>query len=279
MSGEQAQTLPEDLSAWLDRRAAERGVDRDDLLVRAVTAYRLVEEEEDEALADAGRTRTELAEEVDRLDSRVDAVEDDLDTKVDDVRSRVVQVKREVDGKASKDHEHPTLDERVDTAGATATEALDRLGGLDDRLGDLDDRLDRGFENYEDVLTYLRDTTDDLDDAVTRLAQVIVDLRGRTGALESTVARQTAVADLQRTANRHGVKSATCAECRSTVHVGLLGEPRCPHCEHEFTDVEPASGFFGSAVLSVGDRPALDGETGDPPATAADLLDAGAGDE
>jgi hypothetical protein len=277
MSGEQAQTLPEDLDAWLDRRADEDEVDRDDLVVRAVTAYRLVVED-GETLASVGRTQTALTEEVDRLESRVATVEDDLDAKIDDVRSRVVQVKREADAKASQDHTHADLEERVDTAGATATEALDGLARLSDRLAELDDRLDRGFENYEDVLTYLRDTTDDLDEDVTRLVAALVDLRDRTSDLEATVARQTAASDLQRAANREGVTSATCAECRSTVHVGLLAEPRCPHCGRGFTDVEPARGFFGSAVLSVGDRPALDGET-DAPASAAELLHAGDDDE
>lgn len=256
MSGEQAETLPEDLDTWLDRRASEEGVDRDELLARAVAAYRVLEEGS-ETLADTDRTQERLTEDVDQLDARLTAVEDDVDAKVDDVRSRVVQVKREVDAKAPNEHSHPKLTERVETAGATTTQALGRLD-------ELAERLDRGFENYEEVLTYLRDTTNDLDDNVTRLAHALVDIRSRTAELEATTARQTAAADLKREANRHGVTSATCAECDSTVHVGLLSEPRCPHCERGFTDVEPARGFFGSPVLSVGDTRALDGETTTP---------------
>lgn len=270
MSGEQAQALPQDLDTWLDEQAAEQAVDRDELLVRAVVAYRLVVEE-GETLTDVDHTGKLLTETVDRLESRVGAVEDDLDTKIDDVRSRVVQVKRETDAKAPRDHEHPDLAERVDAAGTTATDALDRLD-------DLDERLDRGFENYEDVLTYLRDTTDDLDEEVTRLTHALVDLRERTATLEATMASYTAVADLKREANRHGVTSATCAECQSTVHVALLSEPRCPHCDHGFTDVEPARGFFGSAMLSVGERPALDGATSEQP-SASERGHAGDGDD
>ncbi|SFK74723.1 Predicted nucleic acid-binding protein, contains Zn-ribbon domain [Halogranum rubrum] len=257
MSGEQAETLPEDLDTWLDQQASEDGVDRDDLLVRAVAAYRILEGER-ETLDDADGTREQLTEEVDRLDTRLAAVEDDVDTKIDDVRSRLVQVKREVDTKAPTEHGHPGLADRVDTAGATATEALDRIGGLGDRL-------DRGFENYEEVLTYLRDTTDDLDDDVTRLAYTLVDLRDRTAALEATMERHTAAVDLKREANRQSITDATCAGCDSTVHLGLLSVPQCPHCERGFVDVEPARGFFGSATLTVGDPPALDGETTSPP--------------
>lgn len=256
MSGEQAETLPEDLDTWLDQRASEDEVDRDDLLVRAVAAYRILEGE-CETLDGTDWTRGQLAEDVDHLNARLAAVEDDVDTKIDDVRSRLVQVKREVDTKAPAEHSHPGLADRIDTAGVTATEALDRID-------DLGDRLDRGFENYEEVLTYLRDTTDGLDDDVTRLAHTLVDLRGRTAALEATITRYTAAVDLKREANRHGITDATCAECDSTVHLGLLSVPRCPHCERGFVDVEPARGFFGSATLSVGNPPALDGETTPP---------------
>ncbi|SEO25420.1 Predicted nucleic acid-binding protein, contains Zn-ribbon domain [Halogranum amylolyticum] len=229
-------------------------------MARAVLAYRLVEEE-GETLATVDRSQERLTEAVDRLESRVGAVEDDLDAKIDDVRSRVVQVKREADAKAPADHDHPALDERVDAAGSTATEALAEL----DRL---DERVDRGFENYEEILTYLRETTDDLDDDVDRLVRTLVDLRERTATLEATLARRTAAADLQREANRHGVTQASCGDCGSTVHLGLLSAPRCPHCDRGFTGLEPARGFFGSATLSVGDRPALAGETTDSSSTA-----------
>lgn len=263
MSGEQAETLPEELQSWLDERAAEADVEADELLTRAVVAYRLVDEED--GVLDEAAVPSDATDELDRLDERVDSLQSELDEKIDDVRSRVVQVKREADRKAPADHGHPELEDRVDAAGTAATEAQDQL----DQLGD---RLDRGFENYEEILTYLRDTTDELDDKLTRLARATVSLRRRTAQMEATVALWRGVDDLKTEANRHGVTSAKCGECGSVVHVGLLGKPRCPHCEQPFTGVEPARGFFGSATLEVGDRPALEGETVDSQPTPTELL-------
>ncbi|SDM56325.1 hypothetical protein SAMN04487949_2093 [Halogranum gelatinilyticum] len=254
MSGEQAESLPEELQTWLDERATEADVETDELLTRAVVAYRLVEEED--GLLDESGVNSGVTDELDRLDERVDGLQSELDEKIDDVRTRVVQVKREADAKAPADHGHPDLEERVNTAGTAATEAHEQL----DQLGE---RLDRGFENYEEILTYLRDTTDDLDDKLTRLARAVVSLRSRTARMEATVAQWRGVDDLKTEANRHGVTSAKCGGCDSVVHVGLLAKARCPHCEQPFTDVEPARGFFGSATLAVGDRPALAGQTAD----------------
>jgi len=60
------------------------------------------------------------------------------------------------------------------------------------------------------------------------------------------------------------VTEADCGNCGGTVHLGLLSKPRCPHCESHFEAVEPGSGFFAGARLTVGERPALDGERNTP---------------
>lgn len=267
MAGEQA--LGDDLDDWLDTRADDLGTDRERLLTRLVAAQRL-------ALTETGSTDgDELLPTVAALESRVAALEDELDEKIDDVRERVIQVKRETDTKAPADHEHAALTERLDRL----TEEIETLHADHETLAathehlrenheDLRGDVDAGFENYELILDDLDSDTEDLTQKADTLAQVALRLRQRVATLEGESAVRTAVAELQREANRAGVSSASCADCGSSVHVGLLGAPSCPHCEATFDGVEPARGFFGSATLTIGDRPAL--TDGTDPGSAAD---------
>ena len=78
---------------------------------------------------------------------------------------------------------------------------------------------------------------------------------------------------LTRTANRHGVRSADCDHCGGGVELGLLSTPECPHCGHQFEDLEPNTGFLGTSRLLVGDRPAIDGDVSDDGAEARDPTD------
>lgn len=275
MAGEPEETLPDELRRWVDERAAASDDDPEEVLSRAVTLYRLVEDHATSACdemppVDDIETELErLTDQVSALDDRLEAVEDgfdarvgtveedlsdrvgtveedltdhvgaleeDFDEKITDLRERVIQVKREADAKAPADHDHEELRARVD------------------RLGT---RVDDGFENYEEVLTYLTDEAEGLDDKVTRLASVVVSLRERTARVERRVTRVDAVADLKESANRHGMRKAKCGACGGSVGVGLLTEPACPHCESGFVGVEPAGRLFGSGTLVTGNAPAL----------------------
>lgn len=246
--------LPSTLHDWVKERAAASGENPTDVLTRAVALYRLVDEHDgdgdDPPAADLDATLERLTEQVSDLDGRVETVEDDLEQKITDVRERVIQVKREADVKAPADHDHPTLHERVE--------------GVDQRLSDLETdvdsvgtRVDRGFENYEDVLSHLTDETEDLDRKLTRLASVVVSLRRRTATAERQLTRMDAVADLKETANRYGDAKAKCEQCGGSVAIGLLSEPTCPHCESGFVDVERSGRLFGAATLRTGKPPAL----------------------
>jgi chromosome segregation ATPase len=251
MAGEQSEAFPTELRDWVERKAAERDADPETILARAAALYRLLD-------ADAvdGDDPGAALDEVETLADRVAAVEDDLDHKIDDVRDRVVQIKREADAKAPRDHGHPDLDDRVDEAVRAAADAESRVDALDDRL-------DRGFENYEEILEYLTDVTDDLDDSVETLTGAVVDLRAEVRRVTAAEHDRRAVDDLRTAANRHGERTAACADCSATVDLGLLARPNCPHCEATFVEFEPATGFFGSATLRTGDRPALtDGRDG-----------------
>jgi hypothetical protein len=306
MSGDGAGALSEELRRWVDRRADELGVSRTAVLGEALAAYREVvasdgefepvaDEADLDALADrvaelddrldalaadldAERDRLAAVEEragdgdgavdperVADLDRAVDALETELDEKIADVRERVIQVKREADAKAPADHDHADLAERVERAAATASDA-------DERATAVEGRVEEGFENFEEVLSYLTDTTERLESRASTLARAAVDLRERTAALETERAARRVADEIRATAARSGDRTAVCEACSRDVRLGLLGRPACPHCGTAVTDLEPSRGLFGSATLLTGDPPALEGETTDGP-DPADLLE------
>jgi rubrerythrin len=132
---------------------------------------------------------------------------------------------------------------------------------LEQRLSTVDDRVDEGFANYEEVLEHLTDATEDLEGKLPRLARAVVDVRETARELSSAAARRRAAAALKREANRHGETTAACGDCGATVALGLLSAPECPHCAATFDGFEAGRGLFSSPRLTVGSRPALDGET------------------
>ncbi|WP_313694425.1 CopG family transcriptional regulator [Halorarum halobium] len=265
MAGEQVEGLPDGLREWVRSRAAETDRSPEQVLERATAAYRLLSDHDGDLPAFDGDSSPNgdgegylgLADAVADLDARVGAVEDDLDQKIDDVRSRVVQVKRETDAKAEADHDHPELERTAESA-ATLADEVDELRA---DLAALESTFEAGFGNYEEVLECLTETVDDLEGKADTLASVAAGVRTRLGKLEAREARARAGAELQNEANRIGVETATCGACGSTVRLGLLSAPECPNCGGTFESVEPSSGFFGSATLPVGTRPALEGET------------------
>ncbi|WP_135830076.1 Mce/MlaD family protein [Halorussus halobius] len=267
------------LEGWLDAKAEELDLTREQLLARLRTegesngggsaggeAVALDPELAERVGATGEAVEADLADlrsDLDDLRDDVAEVERDFDEKIEDVRERVIQVKRETDGKASADHDHPDLAQRTEAVADRADRLADELDELLAEVEELDDRVDAGFENFEDVLEYLTDATDDLDSKLTTLAEVAVSLRDQTRALAARNAARAAADELAHLANRRGVSTAKCSHCDETVHVGLLAEPTCPHCASTFNDVEPKQGFFGSARLVVGDPPALEGERAD----------------
>lgn len=267
MAGEQSEAFPPELRDWVERKASERDADPEAILARAAAIYRALDAEADGHDAPLDEVESDLA----ALTDRVAAVENDLDSKIDDVRERVIQIKRETDAKAPRDHGHPALEDRVDEAARAAADA-------EARIDDLDDRLDRGFENYEEILEYLTDVTDDLEGNVETLAGAVVDLRAELRRVTAAEHDRRAVDDLRTAANRHGERTASCDDCSATVDLGLLARPHCPHCEAAFVDFEPPTGFFGSATLVTGNHPALtDGRDDDGLDDPADLFESGGG--
>ncbi|WP_132056836.1 hypothetical protein [Halorussus amylolyticus] len=271
MAGEDVSESPpgggDSLEGWLDSKAEELGVSRDELLAQLRTgngdgpdaSQTLDTSEEIEALRREFVDRLEATH--DDFETEVEDAREEFDEKIQDVRDRVIQVKRETDGKAPSDHDHAEL------APASVADRADdlaaELDSLTERVAELDETVETGFENYEDVLEYLTDATDDVETKLTTLAEVTVDLRDQVEMLSARHATRAAADELATLANRRGVESAACGHCGQTVHVGLLASPKCPHCASTFNDVQPKQGFFGSHTLVVGDPPALEGERAD----------------
>ena len=112
MASERAEALPEDVEEWLAERADSGERSREELLALAVDFYRFLASR-DEVAPDAEDIPEvpAIVERLDALDADVAALSDAVDEKIEDVRERVIQVKREADGKAPADHDHPELAE------------------------------------------------------------------------------------------------------------------------------------------------------------------------
>lgn len=250
--------VPDAVKEWLSSIAEERGVSETELL-RSLLAG-----DQGAAVGDSG---------ID--DRQLERIERDFREMVEDVRERIVQVKRETDEKAPTDHSHHDLRNKLEQLGR-------EVGALEAQVEDLDDQLTSGFENYEDILTYLTDTTDELNLRLGRLASAVIDLRERMSEVTRDEVRRTALSHLTDTANRHGVEKAKCGDCEEGVDISMLIEPRCPHCDSSFSSLEP-KGFFRSSVLHTGTLPALESapeaeETEDELASIVDEVEGDVGD-
>ncbi len=219
--------LPDDLGAWLDEQVADDpDRDRGDVLRDLAAAYREVDARDDAE----GETPPEDVTE------RLEAQRAEYVELVEDVRERVVEVAREMDDLAAADHDHPQVAD------------ADRVADLAADLADLESTVDNGFDNYETVLEELTEAVDELSERMDTLAARVVAGDGNE-----------ALRDLRQAANQGGVRTATCENCGGSVDVGLLTDPKCPHCRSRFVDVDTDSGILGSPTLLVGSPPALAG--------------------
>lgn len=283
-------------AAWLESRAEELGLDEQDLLHRILAAHREaegsvddetfvteadLEERLDDIESDLEEMRSTLESDLEAvqstmesdleelqssLESDIEAAEADVEAaeaefaeKIEDVRERVIQVKRETDQKAAQDHDHPGLEERLETTATALKDVEERHADLAEEVEALRERVDAGFDNFEEVLSYLRDETDSLDRKTTTLASAVLSMRESLASVAAAEAHRERAEQLQREANLAGVTAATCEECDQTVTVAQLAAPECPFCGAVFEGIEPKSSWFGSHTLHTGSTPALEG--------------------
>lgn len=258
--------VPAELDEWLDERAASLGLERERLVEQILASYHAaatldgdldaaelldlgaddfvdVEDAVAAAVEDqvAARVDDVVEERVQAaLDDRLDDLDAEFQAKIDDVRERVIQVKKETDAKAAESHTHEefaavdALDARVnelETDLARLREDLaDRVDGVEDRLAEQD-------EATADLLGRVEDAAEKLN----RVAWVVSDLKEET---EGRDAHEQALDRIRRAAAQEGVSTAACDRCGESVHVALLNDPECPHCQAAVADVRPTGGFF-----------------------------------
>ena len=216
--------LPPPLEEWVDERAELLGVDREELLVQVLSAYRATADLDGDIASptdDADieeRVREELDNQLDQRDRdvetvqrRVDDLEDDLEENLEALRSRVIQLRDALQSRAMEDHTH------------------EEIPGLTDRVDDLASDLgDPSVAELEDNLAAAETKLDTLAGVVVRLQ--------RRDADDGTESDRT-LDRLRRAANRKGVTEASCPDCEQSVSVPLLNDPACPYCGAEVRDV------------------------------------------
>ena len=277
--------LPSELHDWLEEKATELGVEREQLLVQLVAAYRTAAEVDDvpavlgppdgstlpadtveEHVADAvedqlGSTVRESAEPLvtervnestkavqRQLGDRIDAAEEEFTEKLKDVRERVIQVKKEADAKAPADHTHEQLEVVADLDRSVAT--------LEDELAELRSTVEEAVPEHESKITEVDARIAEMEDRLKTVAWVVSDLRD---AHESGKGLE-AVERIKRAAAKADIERAKCENCGNKVTLALLTDPTCPHCDATVTNVEPDPGWFRKPKLRVASQL----ESGDP---------------
>lgn len=243
--------------AWIERIAESEGISRDEVVDRLVSSYwtlkeihGLVETSEESDEADGGEWPLDVGL----------AYSESLSAELTDLRDRVDGLEGALPG-----------DDAVGSASELTAQVkmlAQRVAAVEESLRDrqdgLDSRLDRELDNLETILEYLIETTDDLAAEVEALAdEQRADRRRR--------AAEDRLADLKHLASRLDVRSAKCAYCDTRVEIALLPTPECPQCDRSFTDIEPATGWFGfgSNVLTVTEEPYLKDDSADRERTAS----------
>ncbi len=247
-SVEEVTTDVEELTADVDEKVQ-------DLRERVVRIYR-----EAEGKAPADHDHPEI----------VSAVED-LRATVEELRTVTAGTDRE-----PTDADGELIDADGAVPGAVGTDVDDLTATIDDltaTVGDLSDRLadlETGSETFAERLESIEGTIenrpggdDDVSEKLSRIASAVVGVQRRLRTVERRTADAETLARLTSTANEHGIRKAACEHCGESVRLSLLSKPRCPHCDRDFSRLEPKSGFFGTSRLTVGDPPALEGRVAD----------------
>lgn len=254
--------VPPPLEEWLSRRADSSGMDREELLVGLLGAFKEATEEGNPDV------ETVVDERVGPLvDRRLDQFDEDLERKLDDIRRRVVQLKKEVDGKVAEGR-FEALAEQVDELDERLRELDEALWGLDtEKLSDHDERLDElevSLQTRTETTVELDERLDDLESKLTRVARVVVALRKEheespeaetEDVPELPTGTDETLLEIKRQAAREGITSAECDACGESVELSVLPESACPHCGAAFGGLDGRGGMFSS--------PRLVGEGGD----------------
>ncbi len=239
---EQSASLPDPVSQWLSDIAEEQEITEEELL------NRFLHPESD------GDTPSVLDEAIEELTREIEATREEFQEKIEDVRKRVIQVKREADQKVSTDHAHPEVQQAFN-------QLQTQVEDFEGEIAELEYQLTEGFENFEDILEYLTETTESLDMKLSTLARAVMNLRSKNQSLAERHDRDLVLQRILDLGNREHVKRAECQSCEEKIDLALLSSPACPNRQELFSDLAVNKGFFNSSVLKTESVPALEGDS------------------
>ncbi|WP_254840387.1 hypothetical protein [Natronomonas marina] len=232
-------SLPAPLEEWVDERAASLGVDREELLVQVLSAYRATADLDGDVEGATGSTdvseriqtevEAQLRErdgEISTVDGRIDSLEADLEEDLESLRNRVLQLRDAVRNRAKTDHSH------------------EELARLSDRL----DEVATGVADLSEAVDEVESDLADADAKLDTLARVVLRLRNDSSGRSPESRRH--LERLRETANRRGVSEASCDACGESVSIPLLTEAACPHCDAALRDITTTGIIFSRAKLT-----------------------------
>lgn len=245
---------------WAVRRAEELDLEPHEFLEQVMRAVRSAETGD---IPDSGDSQR-----VDQIDRRLEDLEGEVPQMIEDVRERVVQVKRETDGKAPTDHDHPGLGEQIEKIEAEVADLVTEIEAIEDRLAG-------GFDNFEEILSHLNERTDEIAEDLETLGNALVSLQERLEQVDAKEQKRSQADRLKTEAAKEGVRTARCEECGSKTDISLLSEASCPTCGATFQELDANPGFFGRSTLETGQRPALVGSSEGPATEAIESVASG----
>lgn len=117
------------------------------------------------------------------------------------------------------------------------TPTPEELASLETEVESLRHRLDTELANLESVLSYLVDTSEELESRTDSLPELEGDVR-------SLLEDRDRLAALKRNARHKGITEARCGTCGHTADILILPSPYCPGCGHGIRALENPTGVF-----------------------------------
>lgn len=248
--------VPPSLGEWLSERVEGSDMEREELVLALLSAYRDATEEGPDDVADIVDGRVGPL-----VDRRLKQYDEDLERRLDDIRRRVVQVKETADGSVSDERFEALSSQVVELESAVSDvrselEAVDPAR-VDEHASELE-ALRESVRTRTETAARLDDRLDDVESKLTRVARAVVALREeRTETDERDDGRRMralsgpdeTLVDIKRQAARESIGSADCGACGAAVDLSLLPEAACPHCGVSVRGLEGRDGMFSSPRL------------------------------
>jgi outer membrane murein-binding lipoprotein Lpp len=248
--------VPPSLGEWLSERVEGSDMEREELVLALLSAYRDATEERPDDVADIVDGRVGPL-----VDRRLKQYDEDLERRLDDIRRRVVQVKETADGSVSDERFEALSSQVVELESAVSDvrselEAVDPAR-VDEHASELE-ALRESVRTRTETAARLDDRLDDVESKLTRVARAVVALREeRTETDERDDGRRMralsgpdeTLVDIKRQAARESIGSADCGACGAAVDLSLLPEAACPHCGVSVRGLEGRDGMFSSPRL------------------------------